>query len=170
MIKRALLFAFALIVVAAVANAQLPHFDPATGQPDPGVTTPLPGGGTETKYKDGYSQKSEPDPANPGWKKITEYDPLGRLILIWKFDGNGVLRHVTGVTYLPNGKHTESHQNYDANGKIISMRSDTFGPGGSMIGAAVLSISSGRWTLSSRPSSNGEDKAAHAAILASAKQ
>jgi hypothetical protein len=121
----------ALIIGAGPAHAQsgsmgdYSHSN-GSGQPDPGTITPLPNGGFQTNYGDGWTQTNEPDNSyGPGGVKVTEKDDQGRIRSIIKYDPKKKRRHNTRVTYNPNGTMTLAYYDYSATGALIGSKTET---------------------------------------------
>jgi len=92
----------------------------ANGQPDPGTTAPLPNGGTQTTYGDGWTRTTEPDNSfGAGGTKVVEKDNRGRIVHIIKYDPKKHERHHTMVEDRPDGSRLMTYANYDANGGLI---------------------------------------------------
>ncbi len=96
------------------------HKDPATGANDPGTTTPNPGGGSTTTYKDGWTKTTEPDNSfGPGGTKETIKDGQGKAQEITKKDPKGTVRQHVLIVDGPPGTQTIYTENYDKNGTPI---------------------------------------------------
>jgi hypothetical protein len=119
---------FSLLVAAGPAWAQVQYFghSDSNGAPDPGTTTPLPNGGSQTNYQDGWTRTDEPDNSfGAGGTKVTEKDGQGRINEITKLDPKGRMRHRTQVAYNANGTKTISYWNYGATGYLIDKKTET---------------------------------------------
>jgi len=123
------IFALTLLLLLGVAPAQAQntgamndytHYN-NQGQPDPGTITPLPGGGFQTNYGDGWTQTNVPDDSyGPGGVTVTEKDEKGRVRSVIKYDVHKKRRQNTRVTYNANGSTTLLIINYSATGALLS--------------------------------------------------
>jgi hypothetical protein len=106
-----------------------PYFVPpplVDGQPDPGVTTPLPNGGTQTTYATGWTTTTEPDNSfGAGGTKVTQKDQNGRVHIIIKYDPKHTLRHETAAEDQPDGTIKITNWNFTAGGELIDNTTET---------------------------------------------
>ena len=150
---RVVVTTFFLFVMSAVLASAQPtpqptntwtHFNP-DGTVDPGTTTPLPNGGTQTTYKNGWTHTVEPDNAGgPGALKVIDKDEKGRIRTISRFDGQKRLRHRTDVDYV-NGKIVMTFTSYDTNGTMIERKQETTKQVGKTESRAEFLLPQARW-------------------------